>query len=1007
MKIYEKILGASKIIYFIAGIFLLTGLYSFYEMPKQEFPEIEAPAAVITTIYPGATAQMVKREVTDVIENQIIKVEDYDYSSSTSRDSVSNVVLRLDVDADVDKAYASLSELVDKIRSELPSGVREVLVKTDLVDTADAYYLLINHFDAPVDPVLVDRLEYILTSVEGTTRVDVLGDEPHRLLIEVDLMKANAMGLSLERIYAIIEGNLRSTPIRNIQVEDSYIDLSMDQAVSREKIENIVIFNNPASLSTVQLKEIAEVLIDPEPYGPQVIHSEGTGVLFSVYFNEEINVLAASETMEEALSGLALPPEYTLITPHFSADIIKDSLWDFSTSFIVGIVLVMLTVFFGMGLRNAAVVSAAIPMTLMISFTLMNFMGMKIHQISIAALIISLGMLVDNAIVIIDSVQVRIDEGQSKAVAVSEGVGDVSMPVLTSTLTTVFAFLPLLVLSGVAGEYIHSLPLIIMITLLTSYGVSVVFTPVLSRGFLVPTRARVAHDRFKNLSLNLLKFFLHRRKSLALVIFITLALTVWMGMSLGLQFFPYADSDIVYVNLRTNNHGDFEKTLEEGRILLDVINGEEGVDQVLATVGRGLPKFYNTLIPITDSVDVAQFYVDLDLERIEAQEDSLGDYLEQLKERLDAAVPGSEITVNRLEQGEPIGNPIRLIVTSHDPEELHHYAELIKEDLKTVPGVKNVSDDAARESLVYDIAPSWEKMEVYGITEGQIRREIALAVGSMTFDDVEVDGVLRSLVLKGRIDSVESLEAIALFSPSGVKVPLRNLVDITIKSQIPQINQYERLMAITISADLADHANPLAVESRLREIFTQREYPVAVDFDGETAKILQYFGSIGILAIYSLMLILIILIFQFNSFKKVLLILLTIPLASIGSIWGLWIFGLNISFMALFGMVSLFGIVVNNAIVLLDYINKEIKAGDDLHVAVENAVAKRFRPIMLTTITTVFGLIPLAVSGSTLFVPMAIALIFGLSVSTLLTLIVIPVIFTVLFEEKDPARGRA
>jgi len=263
---------------------------------------------------------------------------------------------------------------------------------------------------------------------------------------------------------------------------------------------------------------------------------------------------------------------------------------------------------------------------------------------------------------------------------------------------------------------------------------------------------------------------------------------------------------------------------------------------------------------------------------------------------------------------------------------------------------------------------------------------------------VEVDGVLRSMVLKGEINSIEALESVALFSRSGVKVPLRNLVEITIKSQIPQINKYERLVAVTISADLMAHMNPMTVERELKAILAEKNYPVAITFDGEMSKISQYFGSIGILALYSLMLILIILILQFNSFRKVALILMTIPLASIGSIWGLWLFNLNISFMAVFGIVSLFGIVVNNAIVLLDYINKEIQGGDELFYAVENAVTKRFRPIMLTTVTTVLGLIPLALSGSTLFVPMAVALIFGLSVSTLLTLIIIPVIFTILFE---------
>ncbi|MCK5762989.1 MAG: efflux RND transporter permease subunit [Clostridiales bacterium] len=392
MKYYNKVLKSRKIIFFLAFIFVAVGVFAYFKIPKQEFPEIDAPAAVITAVYPGASPETVKREVTDIIENKILNVDGYDYSNSISKNSVSIIVLRLDVKADIDKSTNKLRELIDQVKNELPEGVTEINIKTDLVDTADAYYILIDEKGSRIDSKLIDDIKYEMSLVDGITKIEVLGDDPQDIVIEVDINRANQLGLTMIDIYNAVDGNISLSPIGDMRINDTYINLNMDSKLLLEDLENIILFKNPYNSSNVMLKEVASIYFC-EREGDQIIrYNNEKGVLFAVYFDESINILTAGNDLINTVDRIKLPENVVIFNPHFSPEIIKNSIGKFSMSLLIGILLVMLVVFWGMGIRNAIVVSTAIPLTVMMTFAAMYFGGIRLHQISIAALIISLGM---------------------------------------------------------------------------------------------------------------------------------------------------------------------------------------------------------------------------------------------------------------------------------------------------------------------------------------------------------------------------------------------------------------------------------------------------------------------------------------------------------------------------------------------------------------------------------------------------------------------------------------
>jgi len=988
-----------KITLFIVAFFMVLGIYSYYLLPRQEYPDITPPVALITTSYPGASPMDVERLVTSKIEEEIKELKGYDYSDSTSRNSFSVVVLRLEKSADIDRSWTELRRKMEDIQDELPQGCGKIDINTDLVDTAGMIISMSgDSYSYEELASYAEELKDELSSVSGVSRFDIVGKQEKEVKIDVDSYKLNYMGLSMEDLGNIIAAQNIKIPPGQVNDGTTKIDVSIPPVYSTlSDIENTIIGVSEENGSAARLKDIAAVSMGLEESNYKIKHNGRNSVLLTGFFKENMNVVLVGEDVDKIISSFKsrLPVGIIFDKVLFQPEDIGKSINDFILNLIEGVLFVVIVVFISMGLRNALIVSTAIPASIISTFIVMGFAGIKLHQISVAALIISLGMLVDNAIVVSDAIQVRMDSGEEKMKACVEGVKAVATPVFTSTLTTVGAFIPLLMLPSVSGEYIKSVPQIVIISLALSYLVALFVTPTMAYLFFKPGNDKEKVFRIKGLFDRLLQLGLKKKKSTIALSLMAFVLTIVMALNLGLQFFPKADKNMMYIDVRTEQNSDIGKTeqlMDEVGILL---REQKEVISLTAAIGDGLPKFYNAMPTYTKSQDFGQYMIRIDLKKGGRFRNNT-QFANYMQHQLDGNISGGVITVKELEQGDPVGSPVTVRITGRDIERLGEAAEQIRKMLSNIDGTMNTDDDFSDRVYKFNIGISSDKAGIYGVSNYELQNEVNMLLQGRTVSVFRKDGNEYNIVLKGNIKSKEDLENFRLKSAAaGSKVVLKELADIGLTSELPAIRKHDGELCVTVYSDVQSGFSAVNIEEILKKDIRALELEdVEIVYSGEKSKINQYFGELGNSSIFAVLVIFAILMFQFDSFLQPLIIMLTIPLSVIGSVLGLFMFRQTLSFTALLGMVSLLGVVVNNAIILVDYINNERRHGKSIDTACKDAVNMRFRPIMLTTTTTVIGLVPLVMSGSQLFAPMSISLMFGLMLSTLLTLVIIPVVYS-------------
>jgi multidrug efflux pump subunit AcrB len=999
-----------KITLFLLSLLIAAGAYSFYISPRQEYPEINAPVAMISVIYPGASPAEVEERVTSKIVSELEEIEGYDYAYTYSYNSASVTFLRLVYGTEVESAWNDLEDRMDVLQSELPPECQTIQTNTDLVETAGLMVTLSgeNYTYNELNDLAL-QLKDELKGIQGVKRFEILGKQEREVVVEVNYQKLNLLGISLRDLYGMLQAQNVEIPSGQIVQHGASVNLrTSGRLTSLDQIRSLVVGVSPLTGQTVFLREIAEVSFQDADVSYKILQNGENAILLTGYFQKNENVVLVGDEIDQVIGRFqeTLPGDLKVERVLNQPENVKQSVNDFMMNLLQGVVFVLVVVLLGMGLKNALIVSTAIPASIMISFIFMGYLGIELHQISIAALIVALGMLVDNAIVIIDSIQVKLDMGIERAEACVSGAREVAVPVLTSTLTTIGAFLPFMLLPSIAGEYIASLPSIIMISLSVSYLVAILVIPPLGYMFLGPSKATGRGKGVIRLFFEraLLAAFRFRVLTLVLVL-ATLGFTIYAGLSLNLKFFPYADTDKIYIDVRSENASSIETTEALVKDVHEILSDDPLILSNTTAVGGGLPKFYNTLPIVPNSNDKAQMMIRVDLEALESSESgmTLETYVAQLQQKMDRIVTGGRATVKLLEQAEPIGAPVQLRLLGSDLDQLGMASERLQKLISQVEGTAKVDTDFENRVFEYVVKPDLELVGNLGMTQYDLQSEINLALRGQAATTIRLEDGDYDIVLRSNVVSLDDLRNLKIkATASELKVPLSAVSEIVLTSEYAVIKSYKGDLATIVMSDAAPGYNAVDIQKAIVEQIDPADYPgIAFKFDGENEKIVENFGNIGSSAVLAVMLVYSVLLFQFRSFTQPLIILLTIPLSAIGSFLGLYFLGFELSFVAMLGIVSLLGIVVNNAIVLIDFINTERTEGKSVKTACVDAVEKRFRPIMLTTITTVIGLVPLALSGSALFVPMSVALMSGLMVSTLLTLIIIPMVYLWTHRDND------
>lgn len=1003
MNFIRTAINHRKITLFILGILLMMGMFYYYFLPRQEYPEINAPVAMITMVYPGASPDDVDVMVTTEIEKQLKEIEGYDYSFSYSYNSMSVVFIRLIYGTDTEKAWKDLRDRLDDLQTTLPKEVKQAQIDTDLVETAGILISMSgSKYTSEELAGYSNSLREELSKVNGISKFEVVGKQSKQLLVKVDYKKLNQYNLSLNDLSQLLQLQNVEIPAGQIQSNQIKVNLKAEGTFKNiRNIENLVVGISKENGSVLRLKDIASVAMDSGDSSFKIQQNSEPAVLLSGYFQKDRNVVLVGKEVNKILDAYKkqLPKDIKFDLVLFQPATVKASLDSFNLNLLEGMFFVVLVVLIGMGLRNALIVSTAIPSSIILTFLMMKFFKIDLHQISVASLIVALGMLVDNAIVVIDSIQVKLDEGLERLDACVNGTREIAIPVFTSTLTTVAAFLPLLVLPSIAGEYIVSLPAIIIISLCFSYLVAIFITPCMAFLLLKPSRK----DKMKK-ELWLRRFFQFvLKKAMAhklifsgtLLILAVLAAVV--GLNTGLKFFPYADTDLLYIDLHSERNNDFDQTAKLVEEVETLLKTQKAVIGYTSAVGGGLPKFYNTLPIIAPSNQEAQIMIKMDLNEFGRGKryKELGVFTSEFQKLLNSKLVGGTAHIKQLEQGEPIGAPIRIRVTGDDLDHIGNVSQQLLSILEDIPGTTNLSSDFEHRAYEYRVALDDNEANFSGISSYDLQNEISIALRGRESGVIRLLDEEYPIILKSDIIATSSLENFFVKSMlTGNKVPIKTVASIGLVSEYGVIKKYNGERTVQVFSDILPGFSSLEIKREFIQKFNENPATdVSIIFDGEEEKIKENFGNIGASGIFAIFFVYIILLVQFKSFTQPLIILLTIPLSAIGSFLGLYLTHQDLSFLSMLGIVSLLGIVVNNAIILMDYINVERASGKAVKLACMDAVSKRFRPIMLTTTTTVIGLVPLVFSGSKLFTPMSIALMSGLMVSTLLTLVVIPTVY--------------
>jgi len=998
----QSIVARARLVLTAAVLLSLVGLTAWYRMPRREDPAMSDYWGKIVAPFPGAGAETVERLLLEPIEEYLAEVNEIQTIEARVLNELCLVDLELSpATKNFDLAWDRVEDALARATKQFPEGVPDPTLNRNLNEQESVVLSLSGSPDPVVLARAAKRIKNQLLDLPEVAKVKLIADPGEQVTIEYDDALAQKLGLDPRRMAAHLSARNRIIPGGSIKMANHSVNLSPhSDFTSIEEIENTpVILPSGAALP---LSEVAWVRLGPiEPEGAFMRVGGEPAVGLGIIARDDVNLIDfgnAIRTRVAALQQELLPLK--LETLIFQPDRVQKRLNELGSSLFLGILVVAVVLLIFMGFRLGLVVASVLPLVALSSLAIYAAGGGVLQQISISALVIALGMLVDNAIVMAENIQWRMDRGEQPAAAATAAIREMALPLGSATGTTLAAFVPMLMAEGTTADFTRALPVVIIMTLTVSYLFAVFVTPTLSRLFLRKRPDGGRPNRFGEI----LADFSLRRAGLVLASALILVLLSFLGATwLKQNFFPPSDRNQLVVDLKLPEGSHLDHTNAVAVLLEQELLKRPEVAVVSAYVGRSAPHFYYNLSQIPWSPHFAQVVVT-------TKDKTLVEELARHIRQFGATqLPDVEVIPRKLEQGPPVANPVEVRLYGENLEDLSSAADLVLAQLRGIQGAVNIRHDLSLGSprLRYTINDASAArfglsradvaISLYGKTRG-------LSVGQYRAGDDPVPVVLRAR--KGEDHSASELESSQVASANGASAPLGQVAVAHLEWRPAAINHRGRKRVVTVSAQLAEGYAFSDILAHLEPRVAGLNLPqgIRLEYGGQGEGSREANGSMVMALPLGVILLLGILLAEFNSFRRVGIVMVTVPLAAAGVVPGLLISGQPFGFMSMLGVIALIGVVVNNAIVLLDVIESCRKQGQALEQAVRTAVVRRTRPILLTTLTTVAGLMPLAFSGSNLWPPLAWSITSGLLASTFLTLLVVPSLYLTLFRSR---RGRA
>ncbi|MDF4899828.1 multidrug efflux RND transporter permease subunit VmeV [Vibrio parahaemolyticus] len=1015
MNIAEYSIKNKVISWLFIVILAIGGVTSFLELGRLEDPAFTIKDAMIVATYPGATSKEVEEELTYPLEKEIRKLPYIDRITSTSSNGMSQIMVSMKMDYGPDELPQIWDEMrrkINDLQPTLPQGVQSLQIIDDFGDVYGVMLMLTgDDYDYVELKRYADHLRREIELVDGVGKVDIAGDQQEMLFVEISLDRLASLNLDMNVVSGLLNQQNNVVSAGEVMVNGESLVIRPSGTLNTvQALENLIIHGRDTG-NLIRLKDVATITrsIQEKP-GNMILFNGKKAINIGISFASGVNVVEVGERLNAELSSLESIKPAGLDMSYFynQAQEVDDSVKAFVISLAEAVAIVIIVLLFTMGLRSGVIIGVVLLLTVFGTFILMNYNNIELHRISLGALIIALGMLVDNAIVVVEGILVGLKKGRTKVQAAVDIVKQTQWPLLGATVIAITAFAPIGLSQDATGEFMGSLFWVLCFSLFLSWVTAITLTPFLADLLLKEEEKDTNgedEDPYKGWLFvvfgALLKFSLRFRwMTVAAMVALLVGAVIAFG-NVKQQFFPPSNTPMFYVDMWMPEGTDIRQTIKQAEKVESYIRQQDDIDFVSVSIGQGLQRFALTYQPEKSYEAYAQFQVRT------TDRDNMFKLLHKLDDNLAKTFDDPTFQFKLMEFGPSPASKIEARITGPDPKVLRELAVQVEDILHTDPGARNIRHDWRERTKELVPVFNESKARRLGISKEDLSSTLQMAFGGSTFgvlrDGTHTLPIMMRLPEAERVD-FESLQNVKIWSPSlQTYIPVDQIIDgVELDWSEPLIQRRDRKRTLTVLADhdvLSDDtaASLFArVQPKVMALHIPEGYEITWGGEYESSKDAQegLFGSLPM----GYLLMFIITILLFNSIKKPLVIWFTVPLSIIGVAFGLLTTNMPFSFTAFLGLLSLSGMILKNGIVLLDQINLELESGKDPYLAIVDSAISRVRPVSMAALTTILGMIPLVFDA--FFGSMAITIMAGLGFATVLTLIVVPVMFAILFRIK-------
>ncbi len=992
-----------------------TGLFAYLGMGRAEDPSFTIKTMVVTADWPGATSDEVKRQVADKIEEKLQETPYLDYLKTYSMPGRAVITVQLRNDTPpkaVPDLWYQVRKKVGDIKHTLPEGVVGPFLDDEYGDVYVAVYAFTGKDFTPAElKKFAQDARRRLLRVKDVSKVVFVGLRPEKVFVEFSHKKLATLGVTPQQVFDSLRRQNVVTPAGSVETPTDRVYVRVEGPfAAAEKVKVVPVHAGGKVFQVGDIAEVRRGFEDPPTF--TVRHNGKPAIEVAVAMSKGGNVLKLGKALDAELQAIEadLPAGAAVETVAFQPHVVEESVGEFTRSFVEALVIVLVVSFLSLGWRSGVVVALSVPLVLAIALVIMNAVGMDLERISLGALILALGLLVDDAIIAVEMMVVKMEEGYDRIRAATFAWTSTAFPMLTGTLITVVGFLPVGFAKSVAGEYAGGIFWVVGIALVASWLVAVLFTPYLGVRLLPDYTNRVHHDPYHTRMYRLLRWAItacvsHPR----MVVAVTVVLFGVAGFGMQFvpkQFFPQSSRAELMIEFRMPGGSSFTSTEAEVAKLEAILAGDPDIDHFTAYVGAGPPRFYLALNPDLPDPSFAKMVIQT--KDPAARERLRTRLLERFAADTTFALP--RMRVVRLEFGPPVGFPVQFRVIGPNPDTVRAIAHRVRDTIRQNPNTRDAQLEWDEPSKLVRLKVDQDRARALGLTPQDVSLTLQTLLSGVPVsqyrEGIELIDVVARAVPEERL-KLDALPDLTLITPAGSAVPLSQVATASYEQEEPILWRRDRETVLTVRADVVDGVQApdvtAAILTDLEPI--KRALPPGYRIDTGGAVEESQKANEALFAVFPVMIavMLTLLMIQVQSFKKLFLVFVISPLGLIGAVAALLLFHAPFGFNALLGVIALAGMDMRNSVILIDQIEHDMADGMSAWDAVIESAVRRSRPVVLTAATAILAMIPL--TRSVFWGPLAVAIMGGLSVATFLTLGNLPALYALLFRVKRPAVG--